>query len=45
MRRQGSDGNLFVQLNDLATRLDPAIFSASVLAQAFQIGNDTGTPA
>jgi hypothetical protein len=43
--RQGSDGNLFVQLNDLATRLDPMLFPASVLAQAFQIGNDTGTPA
>ncbi len=43
--RQGADGNLFVQLSDLATRLDPQIFSASVLAQAFSIGNDIGTPA
>jgi len=42
--QQGSNGNLFAQLNNLSTQLNPVIFSASVLAQAFQIGNDTGTP-
>jgi hypothetical protein len=43
--RQGANGNLFVQLNNLSTQLNPILFSASVLAQAFQIGNETGTPA
>ena len=43
--RQGTNGNLFVQLNNLSAQLDPMLFSASVLAQAFAIGNETGTPA
>ena len=46
---RGADGTLFIQvrLNDLAfdVNLEPLVFSSSVLAQRFQVGNGTGTPA
>lgn len=46
--REGADGSLFVQLNlgglGIEVQLEPQIFSASALAQRFQVGNGTGSP-
>jgi hypothetical protein len=42
--RQGADGSLFVQLNNVSTLPNPIVFSSGALAQAFQIGNGTGSP-
>ena len=44
MVRQGADGSLFVQLNNVSTQPNPMVFSTGVLAQAFQIGNGIGSP-
>ena len=41
----GTVNDLLVQLDNVSTQPDPVVFSAAVLAQAFQIGNGTGSPA
>jgi len=41
---QGTSNNLLTQLTNISTQPNPILFSASTLAQAFQIGNDTGSP-
>jgi hypothetical protein len=43
--QQGAGANLVAQTNAASTQPNPIVFSSSVVAQAFQIGNDTGTPA
>ncbi len=43
-QQQGANNPLLTQLANVSTLPNPILFSASGLAQAFQIGNDTGSP-
>ncbi len=44
-QQPGANDTLLAQLSLAATQLNPILFSASGLADAFQLGNDTGAPA
>ncbi len=44
-QQQGAGATLLAQTNAASTQPNPIVFSAGVLAQAFQIGNGTGSPA
>ncbi len=41
---QGPSNTFLTQLTNVSTQPNPICFSSSALAQAFQIGNDTGSP-
>jgi hypothetical protein len=42
--QQAAGASLLAQLNNVSTQPNPIIFSSGALAQAFQIGNGTGSP-
>jgi hypothetical protein len=44
-QQPGANATLLTQLAAASTQPNPIIFSASTLAQAFEIGNGTGSPA
>jgi hypothetical protein len=45
LAQQGTANNLLLQTANASTQPNPILFSTAALAQAFQIGNGTGSPA